>query len=490
MARFRKTNPYYRQTYGKYRSIYAIGIRNPWGMDFLPGTRRLFESDVGQSTYEEINEIIPGHNYGWPDAEGPSAHGEYSNPVHYYPTTVGRCISGGVFYPASGNYPEPWKGKFFFVDWASNWVKAIDVNAPETVYDFATGLDKPVWNEIHPDGSMWVLNRGTIWRDGNRFLQNSGSLVVYRYTGETDGEIKEPTYPKRLSDWGIFAKLPKLIPSADYVEAKLSSPVWLPGVQVSAWLSVPSPGKIKFSKTSDWVLPQGAVYVQHYSTESGAPFETHTFQSNGKGQYHAAAYRWNPDGQDAELVEQVGMLPLPEKPSVIWYSPAPIRSLEPSLSFLGYHPQINSRQFHVGDQLKNWSRRGFFHRKLKAADLDSLSPMAGLDDPRASLEQRVRSYLDANCASCHLPGGPSRGNFDARFETPLTEQNLIHGELMAGDMGIAGAKLVVPGDPDRSILLQRMKATGPFKMPPVSVHNVPSPAVAVIEEWIRGLGGR
>ena len=89
-----------------------------------------------------------------------------------------------------------------------------------------------------------------------------------------------------------------------------------------------------------------------------------------------------------------------------------------------------------------------------------------------------------------MPGGPSRGNFDARFRTPLSEQNIINGELMAGDMGVSGAKVVIPGDPDRSMLLQRMKTTGPFKMPPVSVHSVPSPAIDVIEEWIRGLEGK
>ena len=130
---------------------------------------------------------------------------------------------------------------------------------------------------------------------------------------------------------------------------------------------------------------------------------------------------------------------------------------------------------------------GLLDIRFREKDISRLERLASIEDPEASLELRARSYLDVNCASCHQPGGPSRGNFDARFITALADQNIIHGELMAGDLGIEGAKVVVPGDPDRSILLQRMTHKGPFKMPPVSVHNVESPAIEVIEAWIRGL---
>ena len=481
-----KDNPFYGQTHGKYRSIYAIGIRNPWGMDFMPGSNRLFESDVGQSTYEEINEIISGYNYGWPAAEGPSEKYEYTNPVHHYPTTVGRCIAGGVFYPQDGNYPEPWKGKFFFVDWASNWVKAIDVNAPGEVLDFASDLNKPVWNEVHPDGSMWVMNRGTIWRDGNKFQEDSGSLVVFRYTGESSQEPPE-LYAEKLSDLGIFSDLTKQTLQDGFVEAKMNAPPWLPGLKVKTYFKLPEGSRIQSSFSDEWIMPERTVIVQHYSTVGGLPHETHVFRALPDGKYQAVAYRWSKETDDAFLVRRGEMVSLPDDSGIQYYSPGPEKLLNPQQSFLGYLPKINMRQFNVGTQISEWSSMELLDIWIREKDLNGFGRLASLDDPDASLELKVRSYLDVNCTNCHQPGGPSRGKFDARFETPLERKNLINGELMAGDLRIEGAKIVVPGDPDRSILLQRMKHKGPFKMPPVSVHNVESPAIEVIEEWIRGL---
>src|SRR6266513_2122113 len=43
-------NPFYSATEGKYRAIWAYGLRNPFGLAFQPGTGRLFENDVGQSS--------------------------------------------------------------------------------------------------------------------------------------------------------------------------------------------------------------------------------------------------------------------------------------------------------------------------------------------------------------------------------------------------------------------------------------------------------
>lgn len=55
------------------------------------------------------------------------------------------------------------------------------------------------------------------------------------------------------------------------------------------------------------------------------------------------------------------------------------------------------------------------------------------------------------------------------------------------DLGIAGAKLVYPGDPDKSLLLRRISIRGKDQMPPVASNEVDDKAVALIRQWIEGL---
>ncbi len=63
-------NPFYRKAQGKYRAIWALGLRNPFTFAVQPETGRIFINDVGQSAWEEIDEGFPGANYGWPASEG------------------------------------------------------------------------------------------------------------------------------------------------------------------------------------------------------------------------------------------------------------------------------------------------------------------------------------------------------------------------------------------------------------------------------------
>src|SRR6476660_5881467 len=65
-------NPFYNSATGNNRAIWALGLRNPFTFAFQPGSSRMFINDVGESTYEEINNGIAGSNYGWPVTEGPT----------------------------------------------------------------------------------------------------------------------------------------------------------------------------------------------------------------------------------------------------------------------------------------------------------------------------------------------------------------------------------------------------------------------------------
>src|SRR5437016_6206637 len=63
-------NPFYNVATGVNRVIWALGLRNPFTFAIQPGTGRIFINDVGENTWEEIDDGVAGANYGWPSCEG------------------------------------------------------------------------------------------------------------------------------------------------------------------------------------------------------------------------------------------------------------------------------------------------------------------------------------------------------------------------------------------------------------------------------------
>jgi glucose/arabinose dehydrogenase len=152
---------------GNNRAIWAVGLRNPFTFDFQPGTGRLHINDVGQNTWEEINNGIAGSNYGWPTCEGTCGTTGMTNPIYQYSSaTATECaITGGDFYnPTTSTFPAQYIGKYFFADLCGNWIKTIDpLNPPATgtAPNFLTGTNTPVDIHVANDGSLYYLARGT-----------------------------------------------------------------------------------------------------------------------------------------------------------------------------------------------------------------------------------------------------------------------------------------------------------------------------------------
>lgn len=162
-------NPFHATATGIHRSIFASGLRNPFSSAVHPVTGRLFVMDVGASAYEEINEVSPGANFGWPRMEGPqgvppAGPGTYAPPVHAYSRGVGRCISGGAFYaPKRSQFPASYRELFFFGDYFNSWIKTWNPATGE-VGDFLKGVlavdPRPVAIAVGPDGSLYYVSRG------------------------------------------------------------------------------------------------------------------------------------------------------------------------------------------------------------------------------------------------------------------------------------------------------------------------------------------
>lgn len=148
-------------TSGDYQAIYAVGFRNPFTFAVKPGASTIYINDVGDRSFEEIDALAPGANYGWPIAEGPSDNPDFTNPVLAYPhvrgTSGGRCIAGGAFYdPASPSFPPEFAGQYFYADYINCWINAIDAHGNVTT--LATGVANPVDLKVDSAGNLLMLS--------------------------------------------------------------------------------------------------------------------------------------------------------------------------------------------------------------------------------------------------------------------------------------------------------------------------------------------
>jgi putative heme-binding domain-containing protein len=171
-------NPFYNKARGKYRAIWAIGLRNPFTFAVQPGTGRIFINDVGDNKWEEVDEGFAGANYGWPESEGATTDPRFRGPIHTYPVA---SVAGGAFCPDGdeSGFPREHRGRYFFMDFVHGWIKVLDPDRPARVETFATGLTRPCDLAFAPEGGLYVLLRDA-WVIDDKFRPHTGSLLRIR----------------------------------------------------------------------------------------------------------------------------------------------------------------------------------------------------------------------------------------------------------------------------------------------------------------------
>ena len=161
--------------------VWEYGMRNPYTLSIQPGTGRIFVNDVGQNTWEEVNDCTTGGlNYGWPTAEGMSSNPAFTNPIYTYQhgggVGFGCAITGGTFFnPSSTNYPAQYSGRYFFLDFCNNWIDQLTLSgSTATRSNFASSIaGSPVGMATGPDGNLYFLSRA------------NGAVYKITFTGST-----------------------------------------------------------------------------------------------------------------------------------------------------------------------------------------------------------------------------------------------------------------------------------------------------------------
>jgi uncharacterized repeat protein (TIGR03806 family) len=316
-------------------------------------------------------------------------------------------------------------------------------------------------------------------------------------------------FPLLLSQTGAFSDTRNLIPSKGLIPYDLVVAFWSDGASKARWAAVPS-GTIQFAPTGEWKFPRGSVFVKSFAlpTDERNPslrrrLETRLLVCDGAGGVYGAVYKWRPDNSDADLLSSGLTEAIAIKTATgqvrqqTWYYPSRKDCLECHNAKAGGVLGVKTRQLNrpfaypsgvTDNELRAWNHIGLFSPGFKEEDLPGFPKLASADDATRSLADRGRSYLDANCAQCHRPGG-TVAYFDARYDTPLAKQELIDGPVLI-DQGIDKPRIISPHDPWRSIAIMRMNTVGDIKMPPLARETIDQKGVALLQEWVTSMPGR
>jgi uncharacterized repeat protein (TIGR03806 family) len=287
----------------------------------------------------------------------------------------------------------------------------------------------------------------------------------------------------------VKAESPKE-PAAGLIPYDVVNPLWSDGADKERYLALPNATKIDVNGDGDFQLPVGSVLVKHFKLNDKF-VETRLFMHGELG-WQGFSYEWQDDQTDALLLRGSKDKVVD---SVDWHYPSREQCLvchTRAANFsLGVEAQQLNRNFIypstgiTANQLTTLEHIGLFNNALSSDQ--KTAKLYSLDDNNASLDVRARSYLHSNCSGCHRPNGPTASNLDLRFATAFANTHACNQSPGSGDVGITNPVIIAPGEPERSVLLARMKLRDTNQMPPIGTHLVDAAAMQVVSDWIAGL---
>ncbi len=486
--------------------IWAYGLRNPWKFGIDSTTGHIFAADNGWESWEMVHQIIRGGNCGWPIMEGRTVlRSEVEQgptpirpPVKDHAHTEANSVIGGPVY--RGTLLPDLAGTFIYGDYITGTIWGLKSDGRDS-YVHTTLVDTD--------------QRITAFAEGS-----AGELFVldYDFTGRiyelvSSGlEDNSASFPRQLSDTGLFTSVEAMAPAPGVVPYEVIVERWTDGAHAKRWVAIPESGTITLGEGgSPTGYPDGTVFVKHLTmpeadaSKPPLPLETQILHYENEI-WRPYSYVWDEEKKDAVLVGTAGTDRLlhytvhttdrqgVDTDECTWHVSAvnECRMCHNAGSglVLGFVPnQLDIVQPASGGGSSNQLTQ-LAAKKVINGIRQSLGNHPGRlvdpDDESQSLNDRARSYLHGNCSSCHHPGGNAIVSFYLRRELPFEDLRTNKGTGI-GTFGLRNAKLIVPGDPYRSVLLYRMSKLGYARMPYIGSRLVDSRGVDLVEQWVRSL---
>ncbi len=507
--------------------VWAYGLRNVWRFSFDRATGEMFAADVGQDAWEEVNLIVRGGNYGWPaweaftvyeSADLPRA-ADAIPPLAAYPHDDGVSVTGGHVY--RGAAVPDLNGAYIYADfqagtvWALRRAKGFSPPVPGSMPSPDAGgtprrTSPGVTVERLIDGKLLIASFGED-RDGELYVcAFDGKIYRFGFDRRPGGGASSAPaeHPKLLSETGLFDSIASMTPVARAIGYEVNVPLWSDGAGKGRFIVLPPGGRMGYRDEGAWELPVGTRLVKSFFLETvrGVPasqrrLETRVIRREADG-WTAVTYVWNEAGDEAALLDGSAVVgytvaePDGSTSEVAWYFPSQADCRACHTTAAGFVLGVRTLQWNhrrtgpdgkILEQLDDAAARRLFDGDVPSAAEAPHHPSIGDED--AAVGERARAYLAANCAFCHRPGAPGNASIDLRPELPLEETRLVLEPPGQGDLGLGpDALLLIPGVPEMSILVQRMRHRGSKRaMPPLATAVPDADAVALVEEWIRSM---
>ncbi len=497
-------NPFVR-TPGALPEIWAYGFRNPWRFSFDPETGQPWVGDVGQDIWEMIELSHKGANHGWSVMEGshPFLPGRKRGPTPIVAPIVEhhhsdcRSVTGGYVYP--GTKFGELQGVYLYGDYQYGKVWGLR-------YDHKA--KKVTWHKELATSTVKISSFG-IGRDGSFYALDYDAGYIAQLE-KSPPEKKRPPFPRKLSETGLFTSVPKHQMAPGVMPYSINAPFWSDGANKERFFALPGNAAIDFNADKIWDWDDGAVTVKSFSLdfEDGNPASKKYIETRvvlkQHDQWRGYTYRWNNAQTDAVLVGAKGLdstyeIRDPKAPGGIrkqvWHYPSRDECMFCHSRAAGFVLGLTTSQMNrehrftsgrTDNQLRTYAHIGIFKNALPK-DTAEMPAYPDPLDAKANLETRVKTYLEVNCAICHVADGGGNSRIELGSKTSLANAKLIDEPPEHENLGLVDARLIAPGAPERSVLFKRMTRRGDKQMPPISTNRVDEEGAKLIENWILSL---
>ncbi|MFN4021025.1 MAG: SO2930 family diheme c-type cytochrome [Erythrobacter sp.] len=303
----------------------------------------------------------------------------------------------------------------------------------------------------------------------------------------SDAAVTGAAFPRSLSEFGFFADGARQVPAARVMPYALNTPLWSDGAEKLRFIYLPHGTQLAADGEGLLKFPVGAAIIKTFAFGQGAErrlIETRVLLHRADG-WVALPYRWNAEQTEASLALAGGRIDLTTPAG------AAISYAIPNKNQCKTCHSRDGQVIPIGPKARNLSAE-WLGGMVRAGLLDRVPEGAGrLPDWRSRAtgpaEPLARAYLDVNCAHCHQPGGgASNSGLDLRWEQRDAHAVGIMKRPVAAGRGAGGHEFsVLPGQPDKSILLYRMDSAEPgIAMPELGKASVDRDGVALVRRWI------